>query len=100
MAGDAAGLVEQVRHAGPLPPAWQEAAIRAEAEGIPDAALHVARYLLLGKILAFSLDRVPALNRAMKSFNCEIFFSRCSFCDSSRDRICVFCSTMSSYPPV
>jgi hypothetical protein len=62
VAGDAAGLVEQVRHAGPLPPAWREAAIRAEAKGIPDAALNVARYLLLGKILAFSLDRVAALS--------------------------------------
>ena len=42
------------------------------------------------------LDRVPAEKRAMNSFNCAIFFSRCAFWDSSRERICVFCSTMSS----
>ena len=42
------------------------------------------------------LDLVPAEKRAMKSFNCAIFFSRCSFCDSSVERICVLATTMSS----
>ena len=42
------------------------------------------------------LDRVPAEKRWMKSFSCAIFLSRCSFCDSSRERICVFAITMSS----
>ena len=31
------------------------------------------------------LARVPAPKRAMKSFSCAIFFSRCAFSDSSRD---------------
>ena len=31
------------------------------------------------------LERVPAEKRAMKSFSCAIFFSRCAFCDSTRD---------------
>ena len=35
------------------------------------------------------LARVPAANRAMKSLSCAIFFSRCAFCDSMRERICV-----------
>ena len=35
------------------------------------------------------LDRVPAEKRAMNSFNCAIFFSRCAFSDSMRERICV-----------
>lgn len=61
LAGDVAGLVEQVKYTGPFPPAWQEMERRAEAQGVPEAALHVARYLLLTKILAFSLDRVAAL---------------------------------------
>lgn len=52
------GLVDQVKHSGPLPPAWQALANRAEAEEIPDAGLSVARYLLLRKILSFSLDRM------------------------------------------
>ena len=42
------------------------------------------------------LDRVPAEKRAMKSFSCSIFFSRCSFCASRRTRICVLATTMSS----
>jgi hypothetical protein len=42
------------------------------------------------------LERVPAEKRWMKSVSCAIFFSRCSFCDSSRDRICVLATTMSS----
>ena len=46
------------------------------------------------------LDRVPAEKRAMNSFNCEIFFSRCAFCDSICERTCVLASTMSSYDPV
>jgi len=29
-------------------------------------------------------DRVPAENRAMNSFSCAIFFSRCAFCASTR----------------
>ena len=33
----------------------------------------------------------------MNSFNCEIFFSRCAFCDSICERTCVFASTISSY---
>jgi len=61
VAGDASGLVERVKHTGPLPAPWQAIAARAEAEGIPDAALNVARFLLLGRILAFSLDQVAAL---------------------------------------
>jgi len=46
------------------------------------------------------LDRVPAANRAMNSFNCAIFFSRCAFCDSICERTWVLAMTMSSYPPV
>ena len=42
------------------------------------------------------LARVPAPKRAMKSFNCAIFFSRCSFCPSICERICVLAITMSS----
>ena len=42
------------------------------------------------------LERVPAENRAMKSFSWAIFFSRCALSDSTRDRICVFAITMSS----
>ena len=42
------------------------------------------------------LERVPAEKRAMNSFNCAIFFSRCAFWASMRERICVFASTMSS----
>ena len=42
------------------------------------------------------LDRVPAEKRAMKSFSCAIFLSRCTFCASSVDRICVLAMTMSS----
>ncbi len=42
------------------------------------------------------LERVPAEKRWMKSFSCAIFFSRCSFWDSSRDRICVLAITISS----
>jgi hypothetical protein len=42
------------------------------------------------------LARVPAEKRAMKSCSCAIFFSRCSFCDSTRARIWVLASTMSS----
>ena len=42
------------------------------------------------------LERVPAEKRAMKSFSCAIFFSRCAFSDSMRERICVLASTMSS----
>ena len=42
------------------------------------------------------LDRVPAANRWMNSFSWAIFFSRWAFSDSSRDRIWVFCMTMSS----
>ena len=41
-------------------------------------------------------DRVPAEKRAMNSFNCAIFFSRCAFPASMRERICVLASTMSS----
>ena len=42
------------------------------------------------------LARVPAEKRAMKSCSCAIFFSRCAFSASTRERICVFASTMSS----
>ena len=42
------------------------------------------------------LARVPAWNRAMKSLSCAIFFSRCSLSDSTRERICVLATTMSS----
>ena len=42
------------------------------------------------------LARVPAPKRAMKSFSCAIFFSRCSLSDSIVARICVFAITMSS----
>jgi len=34
-------------------------------------------------------DRVPAENRAMNSFRCAIFFSRCALCASTRARIWV-----------
>ena len=44
-------------------------------------------------------ERVPAENRAMKSCNCAIFFSRLALSASIRERICVFAITMSSYPP-
>ena len=46
------------------------------------------------------LDRVPAEKRAMKSFNCAIFFSRCAFWLSTWPRSCVLATTISSYPPV
>ena len=42
------------------------------------------------------LDRVPAENRAMKSFNCAIFFSRWALSASTVERICIFASTISS----
>ena len=42
------------------------------------------------------VERVPAAKRAMKSLSWAIFFSRCAFCDSSVERIWVFCITMSS----
>ena len=42
------------------------------------------------------LERVPAEKRWMKSLSCAIFFSRCSFCDSRRERIWVLASTISS----
>ncbi len=42
------------------------------------------------------LERVPAEKRAMNSFNWEIFFSRCAFCASICERICVLATTMSS----
>ena len=42
------------------------------------------------------LARVPAPNRAMKSFSCAIFFSRCAFSLSTLERICVLARTMSS----
>ena len=42
------------------------------------------------------LERVPAEKRAMNSLSCAIFFSRCAFSASMRERICVFASTMSS----
>jgi hypothetical protein len=42
------------------------------------------------------LDRVPAEKRAMKSFSCAIFFSRCAFSASTLERICVLARTMSS----
>jgi hypothetical protein len=35
-------------------------------------------------------NRVPPENRAMNSFSCAIFFSRCAFCASTRARIWVF----------
>ena len=38
----------------------------------------------------------PAEKRAMKSCSCEIFFSRCTLSDSTRERICVLAMTMSS----
>ena len=60
-AGDVTGIVEQVLHSGPMPQAWQAITQRVETEQIPDAPLHVARYLLLTKILSASLDRVTAL---------------------------------------
>jgi hypothetical protein len=46
------------------------------------------------------LARVPAPNRWMKSVSCAIFFSRCTLSASTCERICVFATTMSSYPPV
>ena len=42
------------------------------------------------------LERVPAEKRAMNSFSCAIFFSRCAFSASMRERTCVLASTMSS----
>jgi hypothetical protein len=39
-------------------------------------------------------ERVPAENRAMKSFSCWIFFSRCAFSDSMRERIDVYIITV------
>src|ERR1051326_5130436 len=39
-------------------------------------------------------ERVPAENRAINSFNCAIFFSRCAFSASIRERICVLARTM------
>ena len=42
------------------------------------------------------LERVPAENRWMKSCSWAIFFSRCSFWASSRERIWVLASTISS----
>ena len=64
-----------------------------------------ARSLVCSRSTSFRRDvtwlaRVPAANRAMKSFSCAIFFSRCALSDSIRDRICVLASTISSYPPV
>ena len=41
-------------------------------------------------------DRVPAPNRAIKSCSCAIFFSRCAFSDSIRERTEVLAITMSS----
>ncbi len=41
-------------------------------------------------------ERVPAEKRAMNSFSWAIFFSRWAFSDSSRERIWVLASTMSS----
>jgi hypothetical protein len=61
VAGNPAGLVEQVKHSGPLPPAWLALTKAVEAEGVSDASLQVARYLLLTRILGWSLDRVAAL---------------------------------------
>ena len=46
------------------------------------------------------LDRVPAEKRAMNSLSWAIFFSRCAFSASMRERTWVLASTMSSYPPV
>jgi hypothetical protein len=46
------------------------------------------------------LERVPPEKRAMNSLSWAIFFSRCSFWLSMRERMAVFCSTMSSYPPL
>ena len=60
-AGDVTGIVEQVLNTGPMPQAWQAITQRVKTEQIPDAPLHVARYLLLTKILSASLDRVAAL---------------------------------------
>ena len=40
--------------------------------------------------------RVPAPKRWMKSISCAIFFSRWTFSDSMRERICVLAITMSS----
>ncbi len=42
------------------------------------------------------LDRVPAEKRAINSFSWAIFFSRCVFSASMRERTCVLASTMSS----
>ncbi|HMF77830.1 MAG TPA: hypothetical protein VK604_19390 [Bryobacteraceae bacterium] len=61
VAGDVTGLVEQVHHMGPLPQAWQAIVRRSEADRVPNASLHVARYLLLTKIVSFSLDSARAL---------------------------------------
>ena len=44
-------------------------------------------------------DRVPAENRAVKSFSCAIFFSRCAFCASTRARIWVFALRVSVLEP-
>jgi hypothetical protein len=41
-------------------------------------------------------ERVPAEKRAMNSLSCAIFFSRCAFCDSRRERTWVLAITMSS----
>jgi len=54
--------------------------------------------LRAGKV--YRAERVPAENRAINSFNCAIFFSRCAFSDSIRERIDVFATTISSYPPL
>ncbi len=62
--------------------------------------LEIGHHLHADQVVVTWVDRVPAANRAMNSFNCATFFSRCSFCASSWERICVFATTISSYPPV
>jgi hypothetical protein len=61
LADGATGLVEQAKEPGSPALAWQDLLGRAEAHGVPEADLNVSRYLLLTKILAFSLARVAGL---------------------------------------
>ena len=60
-----------------------------------------ARSLVCRRSTSFLRDitwllRVPAEKRWMNSCSCAIFFSRCACSASTRDRICVLASTISS----
>jgi hypothetical protein len=55
------GLVEQVTSMGPLPEPWLAITRKCEEQAFPDAALHVARYLLLNTLLRKYFDRLPSL---------------------------------------